>query len=113
MWSNSCFHTAAADKKEQYGDHAVGQVCCSPGDLFANAKMLRCIFHLFIDAWDRKFGFGMMGPWFQEYKSYLFRLKVANHMRNLKKCTDFVLRKAAGSQHGTFPNISVLKFIMA
>ena len=89
------------------------QVCCSPGGIFENAKILRCIFHLFIDAWDRKFGFAMKEPWFQEYKSHLFQLKNCESPEEFDEYSDFVLRKAAGCEDDTFPNISVMKFFMA
>jgi hypothetical protein len=89
------------------------QVCCSPGGTFGNAKILRCIFHLFIDAWDRKFGFAMKEPWFQEYKSHLFQLKNCESQEEFEEYSNYVLRKAAGCEDDTFPNISVMKFIMA
>ena len=88
------------------------QACCSPNGVFGRAKLLRCVFHLLIDAWDRQFGSGMGEIWFQEYKQYLFKLRSCETIEEFKLCADFVMRKAAGCNIETFPNISVIKFIM-
>jgi hypothetical protein len=88
------------------------QVCCAPGGLFGNAKLLRCIFHLLIDAWDRMFGYAKNDSWFLEYKQYLFRLKNCETPEEFQDCTSFVLRKAAGCECLNFPKIDVIKFVM-
>lgn len=88
------------------------QAMCQPGGLFSNAKLLRCIFHLLIDAWDRQFGHAMQELWFKEYKQYLFRLRCSESAEEFELCSDFVMRKAAGCDDAGFPRISVIKFIV-
>ena len=88
------------------------QALCQPHGLFGSAKLLRCIFHLLIDSWDRQFGHAMQEPWFKEYKQYLFRLRCCESIAEFQLCADYVMRKAAGCDNATFPAISVIKFIM-
>jgi hypothetical protein len=88
------------------------QAMCQPGGFFSNAQLLRCIFHLLIDAWDRQFGYATQEFWFKEYKQYLFRLRSCESVEEFELCSEFVMRKAAGCDDVMFPRISVIKFIV-
>jgi hypothetical protein len=88
------------------------QAMCQPGGLFSNAKLLRCIFHLLIDAWDRQFGHAMQELWFKEYKQHLFRLRCSESVEEFEEVSNFVMRKATGCDDASFPRISVIKFIV-
>ncbi len=86
---------------------------CHHGGMFPNAIMLRCLFHILIDAFDRDFGYAMQSPCFQDIKQWLFKLRACESREEFVDCREFVLRRAAGIEADGFPRKDVIKFIMS
>jgi hypothetical protein len=90
---------------------------CQAGSLFPLAQIIRCMWHLLTDAYDRQFGYASASTWFTMFKSLFYRIRNCEHENEFKDCSQYVLRLSATNNaepgDSPFPSADMVKFVLS
>jgi hypothetical protein len=90
---------------------------CQENELFPLAQIIRCMWHLLTDAYDKQFGYASTSTWFTLFKSLLYRIRNSETLREFQEGTQFVIRLGATNNaepgDSMFPSADMVKFVLS
>jgi hypothetical protein len=90
---------------------------CQAEGLFPLARIIRCMWHLLTDAYDRQFGYASASTWFTMFKSLFYRIRNCEHEPEFRNCSQYVLRLGAANNaapgDSPFPSADMVKFVLS